>query len=82
MIVILSGSESWILNLCSLSRSDGGPEIMKQQHASCEEGGAEEYKLQGHTQGPEAVLQICLPFPNRQIIFLLQEMSELPRDKT
>lgn len=84
MIVILSGSENWILNLRFLSRSDVGPEIMKQQHVSSEEGGAEEYKLQGHTQGP--CLGIGCPanlssFPNRQIIFLLQEMSELPWDE-
>lgn len=67
MLVFLSDSESWILNLCFQSRSDGGPEIMKQQHVSCVEGGAEEYKLQGHTQGPEAVLQICLPSPTDRL---------------
>lgn len=56
---------------------------MKQQHVSCEAGGADDYKLQGHTQGPEAALQICcLPSPGRQIIFLLQEMSALPPDET
>lgn len=67
MIVVLSGSENWILNLCFLSRSDVGPEIMKQQHVSTKEGGAEEYKLQGHTQGPEATLQICLPSPTDRL---------------
>lgn len=67
MIVILSGSENWILNLRFLSRSDVGPEIMKQQHVSSEEGGAEEYKLQGNTQGPEAALQICLPSPTDRL---------------
>ena len=64
---ILSRSESWMLNPCSLTKSDRGREIMRQPHVSCEEGGAEEYKLQGHTQGPEAVLQICLPSPTDRL---------------
>lgn len=48
---------------------------MKRQHVSYAEGGAEENKLQGHTQGPEAALQICPPpLRNIRITFLLQEM--------
>lgn len=77
-IVILSG---WILNLCSLSRSDGGPEIMKQQHVSCEEGGAEEYKLQGHTQGPGAALQICLPSPTDRLFSCSRKCQSCLRTK-
>lgn len=40
---------------------------MKQQHVHCEEGSAEERKLQGDTQRPEAALQICLPSPTDRL---------------
>lgn len=46
---------------------------MKQQHVSCEEGSAEENKLQGDTLQRSCAANLS-PF-YRQIISLLQEMS-------